>query len=508
MVCVPSRCFPLIGLSLAMSALVACTPSDETRQIQAASAQRSALGGLCYPEPVGAVVWLTGDVNGTDLVTRESAIVNDTVSRGSALVSDGFVFSGNGGDPITTHPLDVFATTDFSVEMWVQASPSNGSTATLLYYGADAEALRIYNPSNLGVSIGGNAWQTAALTFDDDTFHHLAVTWRGSDGELRVFLDGVQTHSTNLNPNFVIPGGGILRIGQRQNASASGAFTGVLDEVTVYDRVLTPGEIADISDTGADGKCRRDEDSDTVADERDECDETSSADSSAFEASTGCRASQLDRTLDGVCDQLLPFETTLCVPRCAPVPDGLVGWWPADADAPERELVHGASLELTPSVGRVDGRVGGALSFAATADDDAAVRSFYNFPPSAVAIELWVQIPEDAPSSTIFSYASFSDGAELRVAYFGDQLRFNVHDQLLATGMELDDGAWHHVAFTWRTEDGLGQAYVDGELVAEDNLQPNNLLGAGGVVSVGHARSAATFGASQHFSGVIDDVSL
>ncbi|MEO0606345.1 MAG: LamG domain-containing protein, partial [Myxococcota bacterium] len=368
----------------ALVALAACGPSDG-EDLQAPSTPNaagfaSALGPGCAPEPAGAVAWFTGDIDATDLVTLTPAVLSDSVSVGSAFVDGGFRFSGGSGPGLVTTPLTDFPTTDFTVEMWVQASPTNGSNATLLYYGTTSQALRIYDPSNLRVVVGAATSPASSVAIDDDAFHHLAVTWRGQDGELRVFVDGDPVYTTTLNDGFVLPEGGILRLGQRASTSTTGALSGTLDEVTVYDRVLDPDEIRAVHDAGADGKCRRDADADGTPDDRDVCPASAEDDTSAFEVDTGCYAAQLDRGLDGVCDELLAFETTLCEPPCASVPEGLIGWWPSDPGAPERELVDEANLTLSPSVTPVEGRVGEAFAFTGTAEEDASVGFYYRFP--------------------------------------------------------------------------------------------------------------------------------
>lgn len=86
-------------------------------------------------------------------------------------------------------------------------------------------------PHETGVSCPTTSWR------------HMAVTWRGERGALRVMMDGRLVWRGLAAPGETVPLGGALVLGQRQGCVA-GCFRdglrGALDEVAVYDRVLEP----------------------------------------------------------------------------------------------------------------------------------------------------------------------------------------------------------------------------------------------------------------------------
>src|SRR5205085_5880600 len=86
----------------------------------------------------------------------------------------------------------------------------------------------------------------------DGRFHHVAGTWDGAT--VAFYVDGVlqgsmplttpQNNTRDLNIGFVWGGGTPQRF-----------FSGIIDEVTIYNRALGAGEIRTISGAGPAGKC-------------------------------------------------------------------------------------------------------------------------------------------------------------------------------------------------------------------------------------------------------------
>ena len=94
----------------------------------------------------------------------------------------------------------------------------------------------------------------------DDAWHLVAVTVdRDQSDGIRFYLDGAQlgpTHDPTVRSGS-LSNEAPLRMGSRTtSASPALLFKGRLDEVEVFNRVLSPGEIASIWQAGADGKCK------------------------------------------------------------------------------------------------------------------------------------------------------------------------------------------------------------------------------------------------------------
>ena len=80
-----------------------------------------------------------------------------------------------------------------------------------------------------------------------NTWHHLAMTYDGK--VLRLYCDGRPVASQAVNKPRV-PGNTPLVIGCRQDGLHSSYFKGLIDEVRIYDRALTPEEVQTNSQAG------------------------------------------------------------------------------------------------------------------------------------------------------------------------------------------------------------------------------------------------------------------
>ena len=85
-------------------------------------------------------------------------------------------------------------------------------------------------------------------TVDDDQWHHVVVTiafeTSGANDTMKVYIDGdlgagYEVDSIDINQHSGVAGDFIFTIGDR----AGSPFTGLIDDVRIYDRVLTQDEI-------------------------------------------------------------------------------------------------------------------------------------------------------------------------------------------------------------------------------------------------------------------------
>jgi len=167
--------------------------------------------------------------------------------------------AGGTGDYLIKNPVAIaptpFPSTDMTVAFWVKSSDS-GIPAFLSY--AEAAQFNAVVIQNLFTGVEGciNNSCTPAATpgILDGTWHHIAVTWQSSDGETKVYADGVPSTHTEATGTS-IAGAGSLVLGQEQDSVGGGfsgaeAFEGLLDDVRIYDRVLTELEVLLLSTEG------------------------------------------------------------------------------------------------------------------------------------------------------------------------------------------------------------------------------------------------------------------
>jgi len=134
-----------------------------------------------------------------------------------------------------------------SVGLWVRTRATSGATPVSYATALESNAFVLHAPGNLQVFING-AHVTTGVALNDGSWHHLAVTWRAADGELRVYKDGVATWAGHLSARRGLEAGGSLVLGQDQDCLAgcferSQAFDGALDELVVFPEVLSASMI-------------------------------------------------------------------------------------------------------------------------------------------------------------------------------------------------------------------------------------------------------------------------
>ncbi len=149
---------------------------------------------------------------------------------------------------------------DFSLSLWFRVE-SLSSSITTIFSGARSGAynsMLIYlNSSGTSLYTWVNDSQTGVFNIGasvaDGLWHHLVWTRRASDGAEIVYLDGTALSDTNGTVNTATvtldPGGAIL--GQEQDALGGGfdvnqVFHGWIDEVMIYNRLLSQDEVNDL----------------------------------------------------------------------------------------------------------------------------------------------------------------------------------------------------------------------------------------------------------------------
>jgi hypothetical protein len=171
----------------------------------------------------------------------------------------GQAFSFDGIDDIVLAPATGFPTgvASRTVAFWSRIGPLVDH-ATGFAYGTEATGKGFYVfPSHyrtggkLAFSGHGGEYDVLAPTdLRDGLYHHIAVTYNGAI--ITIYADGVSVASGSLNLDTGISGG--ASIGGR---GYMGEFlTGEVDEVALWNRVLSASEIQAMFSAGSAGMCK------------------------------------------------------------------------------------------------------------------------------------------------------------------------------------------------------------------------------------------------------------
>lgn len=176
--------------------------------------------------------------------------VSNTNGTGMAWAAgkfDGSVSFDGVDDKVSLPFIPTTGTSSFSIFSWVKTSVS-GTRRGIINYGADTsnQALWLYiNASNqVAFDLANTAGPTSTTTVNDGQWHFVGVV--NNAGSVQIYVDGAASGSAvAMSPN-IVSGAVTAAIGGPTGANASSPwyFNGQLDEICVFNRVLTSTEIS------------------------------------------------------------------------------------------------------------------------------------------------------------------------------------------------------------------------------------------------------------------------
>jgi hypothetical protein len=218
-------------------------------------------------------------------------------------------------------------------------------------------------------------------------------------------------------------------------------------------------------------------------------------------------------------------------PCCAPVPPGLVSWWPANGSP--ADIVSHFDGALQGGAGYAAGKVGQGFAFDSV-DDYVSVPDNAQLHPGtgSFTVDAWVKTsgPEPIGGQQIvrhYECAGFCSNAASNsnwdVRVLGHKLWGFIRDtdgggpdgdgQVIQGVTTIDDGAFHHVAFVRDVAAGKLRLYVDGALDAEATVDAavtgsiSDIDGEADPVTIGGGILGGTSNPDPNvaFTGVIDE---
>jgi hypothetical protein len=188
------------------------------------------------PAPAGALIDYRLDENSGTAIGDSSGN-----ARGATLLTGSWTPGHHGSSVLGAlrTSATVPASTAVTVSAWVRRDGAGIAYPRVLSWTSDAleigdaasgDSFAVYTPST--------GWRATGHNFGAG-FHHVAVTVGA--GTLIAYFDGAQVYTTAATINL----SGLMSIGTRWNDVES--WDGAIDQVLVYDRVLTAAEIVTLS---------------------------------------------------------------------------------------------------------------------------------------------------------------------------------------------------------------------------------------------------------------------
>ncbi|MBI4176994.1 MAG: hypothetical protein HY516_01360 [Candidatus Aenigmarchaeota archaeon] len=157
-------------------------------------------------------------------------------------------FDGSLGNYVIKNPLPGFPSSEITAAFWMKSTDTTTSGAPVSYASPSSDNdFLIFNYQSFDIYAIGNNVNTGVKP-NDGNWHHIAATWKSAGGEARMYKDSAPAFSGTVSSGVAITNGGSLVIAQEQDSvgdafQSSQSFIGTIDEVRIYNRVLSASEI-------------------------------------------------------------------------------------------------------------------------------------------------------------------------------------------------------------------------------------------------------------------------
>ena len=220
----------------------------------------------CVPPPSSLISWWPGDGNADDIQNDNNGTLENGATFASGQVGQGFSFDGVNDHVSIGNPPSLKFTDELTIDAWTNPNDlSEGQDAAIVAKWGQSLSLDSYwfgigkqgGVLKVAGAIGVSGVQDFGLYGGDipaNTWSHVAMTYDNVTGANILYLDGQQVGSrTRLGGIFASDKN--VRIGL-QGSMAPRPFPGLIDEVEIFDRALSAGEIQAIYAAGSAGKCK------------------------------------------------------------------------------------------------------------------------------------------------------------------------------------------------------------------------------------------------------------
>ena len=217
---------------------------------------------VCAPAPSGLVGWWRAEGDAHDVIGGNHGTLGSGANFTDGEVGQAFSFNGTSSSyvSIPDSPLLDSFTNSITIELWLKANQTNANSnwQTIVSKGNAAWEIQatVYartvsffmggpNPSNV----------TGSRNVQDGQWHHVAAVYDGTN--INLYVDGTLDASTPSTGGIVQNSYpmGIGYSAQGLGGSPGYFYNGKVDEVSLYHRALSAGEIAAIYNAGSAGKC-------------------------------------------------------------------------------------------------------------------------------------------------------------------------------------------------------------------------------------------------------------
>jgi alpha-tubulin suppressor-like RCC1 family protein len=511
----------------------------------------------CVAPPVGLVGWWRAESNALDQVGGDNGTLYNGATYAQGRVGEAFIFNGtNSYVEVPDSPV-LRLTNELTIEFWVKRQTLNPPTAEYLVEkggdwtgGVQNYAVAIHLPSynNCLHFLCAESWWGAG-SIGDLNWHYCAVVARNGQTEPEIYIDGVQQAINYGGGTGVInlyPSTRPLHIGAQVDPVSGWNYFSkcFVDEMSLYNRALTPAEIQSIYAAERSGKCSTPtapviltQPTNQVAEAGDNVSfgvlvagtpplayqwllnganlATATASSLALNNVQLSDAGSYSVLVSNSVGTVLSSNALLTVnppPPCAAEPGGLVDWWPAQGNA--LDFVGTNNGTLVGGVTYTQGEVGQTFVFDGNGSYIDFGTSVGNFGAGDFTVEFWLSTVSTR-YEILLSKRNICNADNLfNILIQSGELLFEVDGGASSYGFfafqdtrTVNDGTFHHAALV--RQGPTLSIYVDGVLSSSGTQAQGQVadVSSGASFQAGMSPCVGVDGTAS-FTGALDEISL
>jgi hypothetical protein len=216
----------------------------------------------------GMVSWWPAEGNADDIIGTNNGVVEGTLGFAPGEVGQAFLFNTINADvriPATTS-LNVGIGDGLTLEGWIDPSNAlalnplfewnngSGGLGVQFWEGAFASGNSSLYANLVDSSGNNNIIISSAGVVASNVFQHVALTYDKASGVATMYCNGAVVAQQTMG-SFTPQTTYDLYLGRRISGADICTFSGLMDEVSIYNRALTAVEIQAIYAAGGEGKC-------------------------------------------------------------------------------------------------------------------------------------------------------------------------------------------------------------------------------------------------------------
>jgi hypothetical protein len=177
--------------------------------------------------------------------TCDAHIVGDPIWRPDSGIAGG-ALEFDGIDDYVDTTLEMDPGEPFSIFAWVKGGGINQAIVAESADGGFAYLVADYLTGNLMTMFMYHVDKAlfSETNIIDGQWHQVGLVWDGSVNDRILFVDGVEAARSSLERCSTGPAWGPLRIGASFEMKFTGLWSGLIDDVRVYNGALSPEQIA------------------------------------------------------------------------------------------------------------------------------------------------------------------------------------------------------------------------------------------------------------------------